>query len=379
MRISAARSIWSSCALGTAERRPILSHPSSIGRRYIQITDSPATRQSPEPELPSQPYQLSPEPGPDARFEVLGAPYSLLSVQLSASQNLYTQRGTLIAVTGQAENAVSTLSLLEPFRRALVGIPFLYQKISSTSPITALISPKSPISSASVIHLDGRRDWIVAQRNALIAWTGHDLSVKPKINTKMSISHWGNSHISGRGLLALAGSGNIYQIQLKAGEQYVVHPANVIAYSVSRNLPQPYRFKSNILRFQVPTASLGRFVPDNKFFRTIGESPTWRYIRSMFFVLRTWARRTIWGDRLFLQFTGPTSILLQSRGSRLTDVLTTRDVIEIGDSPPGVVYDIVHKEAGHGSSDEVAKDAPLKETVRFANVGNDGKVDFKKD
>ena len=40
----------------------------------------------------------------DAQFEVLGAPYSLLSVSLSASQNLYTRRGTLVGVTGKAEN-----------------------------------------------------------------------------------------------------------------------------------------------------------------------------------------------------------------------------------------------------------------------------------
>jgi len=45
----------------------------------------------------------------DARFEVLGAPYSLLSVSLSASQKLYTRRGTLVGVSGKAEN-VSELS-----------------------------------------------------------------------------------------------------------------------------------------------------------------------------------------------------------------------------------------------------------------------------
>ena len=40
----------------------------------------------------------------DAKFEVLGAPYSLLSASLSASQNLYTRRGTLVGVSGKAEN-----------------------------------------------------------------------------------------------------------------------------------------------------------------------------------------------------------------------------------------------------------------------------------
>ena len=40
----------------------------------------------------------------DARFEVLGSPFSLLSVSLSASQNLYTQRGSLVGLGGKPEN-----------------------------------------------------------------------------------------------------------------------------------------------------------------------------------------------------------------------------------------------------------------------------------
>lgn len=46
----------------------------------------------------------------DARFEVLGSPYSLLSVALSPSQQLYTRRGTLVAVAGNPE----TVSLSTP-------------------------------------------------------------------------------------------------------------------------------------------------------------------------------------------------------------------------------------------------------------------------
>ena len=45
---------------------------------------------------------------PDARFEVLGSPYSLLSVTLSASQQLYTRRGTLVSVAGKVENVSSS-------------------------------------------------------------------------------------------------------------------------------------------------------------------------------------------------------------------------------------------------------------------------------
>ena len=39
-----------------------------------------------------------------------------------------------------------------------------------------------------------------------------------------SVAHWGNSQVTGRGLLALAGKGQIYEIKLKTGEEYVAHP-----------------------------------------------------------------------------------------------------------------------------------------------------------
>lgn len=140
----------------------------------------------------------------DACFEVLGSPFSLLSASISPSQNLYTRKGTLVGFNGTPENvwstgstvgtgssiltsnqAVSTLSLLEPFRRALFGIPFLYQRVTSTTPYNALISTKSKVTSLVVVHLDGRLDWMVAQRNALLAWTGQTLSLSPRLNTKM--------------------------------------------------------------------------------------------------------------------------------------------------------------------------------------------------
>jgi uncharacterized protein (AIM24 family) len=163
----------------------------------------------------------------DARFEVIGTPFSLLSVSLSASQTLYTRRGTLVGLSGKSENTLSTLSFLEPLQRAPVGIPFLYQKVSSTSPVTALVSTKSPISSIVSVNMDGRDDWIVSQRQALLAWTGHTLKLKPQYNVKLGLAHWGNTYITGRGLLALAGSGQIYQVQVKAGESYVAHPRYV--------------------------------------------------------------------------------------------------------------------------------------------------------
>ncbi|KAK5169050.1 Altered inheritance of mitochondria protein 24, mitochondrial [Saxophila tyrrhenica] len=319
---------------------------SRTSRRYVQISATPTSTE------PSQNLATKDaSPSVDARFEVLGSPFSLLSASISASQNLYSRKGTLVGFNGNPENAVSTLSLLEPFRRAFFGIPFVYQRISSTTPYTALISTKSKCTSMVVVHLDGRLDWMIAQRNALLAWTGHTLSLAPRLNTKMSLAHWGNTLVSGRGLLALSGRGLIHQIHLKTGDEYVVHPGNVIAYSMMQNAPQPYRFKASSFRLQIP--SLTGWLPDTRFWRTMRESAIWTFTRNAAFV---------------------------SRGAGLSDVLTSRDVNEIADSPAGSLpkSSTVQSPAEAGISTQSASTAQPA-SMSYASVNREGTVNFDKE
>ncbi|KAJ5190315.1 uncharacterized protein N7498_009300 [Penicillium cinerascens] len=327
----------------------------------------------------------------DARFDVVGAPYSLLSVSLSASQNLYTRRGTLVGLSGKADNVVSTLSVLEPFRRAVVGVPFLYQKVSSASPVTALISVRSPTTSFAVVNLNGSVDWMVAQRRALLAWTGRSLSIKPTINTGLSISHWGSSEVTGRGLIALVGNGQVYSVELKDGEQYIAHPSNIVAYTMSSNPPRPYRFKSTTLSFQVPgLKTLPRLLQNNKYIQNVSSSEAWKRTMRFFHKLRTWSRVTIWGDRLFMQFDGPATILVQSRGPRLNDVLSGREVNEIADTPRGVTSLPGQLKAEQGKESNNTIQEPeisrsFESIVREVNgisqsvakIRKDGKVEFE--
>ncbi|KZF21897.1 hypothetical protein L228DRAFT_284019 [Xylona heveae TC161] len=338
------------------------SRAAAIGRRGVHIEATPASASS------SINNGLEGADTPDARFEVLGSPSSLLSVSLSASQNLYTRRGTLVALSGKAENATSKLSILEPFRRSALGIPFLYQKVSSTSPVTALVASNSPTTSFAVVHLNGTLDWMVAQRHGLLAWTGHSLYVSPTVNARMSLSHWGNTQVTGRGLLALAGKGQLYQVTLQPGEEYIVHPSNVLAYTMTQNKPLPYRLKSSSLRLQVPSLGrLAQYFPQSQFLQTIRESAVWKFLAQSMYFLRTWSRRTVWGDRLFLHFRGPTTILLQSRSSApLRDMLSREDVTEVAQKPAGSLaaatyiapLDAVRKEGGHGSSTTPSTSSP---------------------
>lgn len=58
-------------------------------------------------------------------------------------------------------------------------------QVSSASPVTALVSVRSPVTSFAVVRLDGSVDWMIAQRRALLAWTGRTLTVRPTINTNL--------------------------------------------------------------------------------------------------------------------------------------------------------------------------------------------------
>ncbi|MBE3050355.1 AIM24 family protein [Candidatus Bathyarchaeota archaeon] len=269
--------------------------------------------------------------------------------------------------------AQSTLSILSPFARAPLGVPFLYQRISSTTPLTALVASKSPTASFSVLHLDGTTDWIVAQRNALLAWTGHTLSLTPRLQRSLSAAHWGSTHLTGRGLVALSSPGQVYTLTLGEGEEFVARPSHVVAYSVTRRPPQPFRFKSSVFKLQVP--SLTNLLPDTQFFRVMRTTETYKTVSRLFYGFRTALRRTVWGDRLFLRFSGPATLLVSSRGLSVTEALTRGEVNEVADAPAGVAGAAVGRAMTREEVKEgaVVKDGPV---VRTATVGGDGKVSF---
>ena len=73
----------------------------------------------------------------DARFEVLSSPFSLLSASISASQNLYTRKGTLVGFNGKPENVGLILNTLT--RSSLI----LFARPSQPSPSSDLFDERS--------------------------------------------------------------------------------------------------------------------------------------------------------------------------------------------------------------------------------------------
>ena len=212
--------------------------------------------------------------------------------------------------------------------------------------------------------MDGTTDWMVSQRNALLAWTGHTLTLSSRIQRSLSLAYWGSTHLTGRGLAALSAPGQIYQLTLEEGEEFVAHPGSVVAYAVSRSAPQPFRFKSTSLRLQVPW--LTSWVPEFEFVKTARGSQAYKLLARTLHNMRTMARRTIWGDRLFLQFKGPATLLLSSRGVRVSDSLSHEQVNEIADAPAGVLPAAVER---------VSDVTPSE--LQVTSAQKDGKVTFE--
>ncbi|KAK7205206.1 mitochondrial biogenesis AIM24-domain-containing protein [Myxozyma melibiosi] len=335
-------------------RRPVISCSTQQSRALLFSRRSVHIAQSPTASIPLSmdvsdlikdvPQISGDGPFPKApKFEVLGTPASLLNVALPASSTLYTRRGTLVGVNGSLENVTSTLSILRPTARALAGIPFLYQKITSTTPLTALITSKSGSAQTTfaVLSLDGRLDWTIAQRNALLAWSGSTLTVKPKLVPSLSLSRWGNTVLSGRGEVAIVGKGQIYQVTLQdETEEFAVHPANVVAYTsnLPAAKPTPYRLRHTRMRLQVPklTSWFSKFLPSSSSassspspLSSFSESKSGAFLSRAWYKTKSAIRTFIWGEELFFKFKGPCTVLVQSRAPRLADVIPGAEAREV--------------------------------------------------
>lgn len=213
--------------------------------------------------------------------------------------------------------------------------------------------------------------------SALLAWTGQTISLRPAVDYRMRIAYWGRTEVTGRGLLALVGRGSISELEIKEGETYIAHPGHVIAYSMNPHQPLPYRFKSSSFNLQIPNVL--NLLPDIRFLRVMRQSDTWQTLSRISFTLRTWTRRTIWGDRLFLKFQGPTTLLVQSRTSKISDILTSRDIEDSAEVDPGVSKSLVTRKPIEDKTNAGPASSPAATNtsrMHTASVSEDGGVVF---
>ena len=250
-------------------------------------------------------------------FTVTGSPFSLLNAAVPAKSPLFTRRGSLIGLNGTANSITSHLSvfsggLTSTAVRAATNTPFLYQKLTSPTAFTALIGTRATATSFAVLELDGRLDWNVTSKESLLCWCGVVPSTKQDgIDGSLLQT---STVLTGRGSAVVSGNGQIYQLVLQRGDSYVLHPSNVIAYSASCPKPESVKLRVPLgVELRKPRFQLKNLFLRYEFFRVMSKTETFGYVVSAVNAVKRLMRRLVWGDQLYVRFSGPTTVLLQSR------------------------------------------------------------------
>lgn len=212
------------------------------------------------------------------QFEAVGQPPSVLAAHGTPSVPLYVKRGSIMSIYGVQgallDNVSSRLSLFAPLRSFFMGNHnSAYQRIVSTSPFSLLITTNSKKlfgnlsqKTFAVMNLQGTLDWAIINNNAIHAYFGSSLIRRLHLiprriskrfskasglptSTNTGLFKWfrpGYTLLSGRGTVALVGSGNIYNVRLEDGEQAVVSKNNLLGLTVSG----PHDIQNSIFRFR---------------------------------------------------------------------------------------------------------------------------------
>ncbi|KAI4210179.1 MAG: hypothetical protein LQ351_006933 [Letrouitia transgressa] len=190
----------------------------------------------------------------------------------------------------------------------------------------------------------------------------------------MGLGNRGSSEITGRGLLAIAGRGSISQIKLEVNENYVVHPRL-----------QPY-FRSTVAiqapNFFISTAGSGPWIVH--FTRSNRAFPDRARIIYLAINGTLPVQFTNLVKETYLGRSRPVTILLQTRGGKSTDILTTRDINDIADTPAGALETRLPSTLGSSitTNSKLEPSTPQSDKkntpLNFANVDRSGKVSFEK-
>ncbi|ODV98028.1 hypothetical protein PACTADRAFT_185603 [Pachysolen tannophilus NRRL Y-2460] len=176
-----------------------------------------------------------------AKFEVIGTPASLLNIKLPASAILNIRYSnaisSVVGISGKLDNLTKELSLIT----SGISKPILYQRIYNTSPINLLVANSLNFRNFVVLNLKNNENenWVVSNSKNLIAWSGNYLNLK--LNPKKIHGSSSNSYLSkfnaldvdGEGIIALAGNGQLFKVELNQDESIYINPSALVAHKVN--------------------------------------------------------------------------------------------------------------------------------------------------
>lgn len=177
----------------------------------------------------------------DPRFEPLGNPASLINVTLPASSVLNLRSNSILAANGDLNNITSKVSILK-----LLTKPLIYNKISSTTPLSLILSNKGSNNYFINLELSQNEEWTVFNTKNLVGWYGPDLEIT---NSKIGVKLESGNNKSN---VILNGKAQLFTLNLESEEKIYLNPKSIIAIN-AQNQGEFHKLNSSSLQLSIPS------------------------------------------------------------------------------------------------------------------------------
>lgn len=148
------------------------------------------------------------------KFKLVGA---LLNVTVPESATLNVRNGSLVAIDGEALGITSRHRILDEVTE--------YQELRLKSPVSFMLSGNA--GNYSVIDIKDA-SWTILRDENLVSWTGFTL----KLHKKELLSKMNSYTTSGKGCIVLDAQSQLFEVELKDGENMKLSPNAFVATSV---------------------------------------------------------------------------------------------------------------------------------------------------
>lgn len=175
------------------------------------------------------------------KFEPLGNPASLINITLPPSSVLNIRTNSILAANGDLNNITSKLSILKLFPKLLV-----YNKISSTTPLSLILSNKGSTKFFINLELSEFENWTIFNTKNLIAWYGPELDIS---NNKIGVNLSSGNNKSN---ILLNGETQLFTLNLENDEKLYLNPKSIIAINSNTSAQNFQKLDTSQLQLAIP-------------------------------------------------------------------------------------------------------------------------------
>lgn len=277
------------------------------------------------------------------RFEPLGNPASLINITLPPSSVLNLRTNSILAANGDLNNISSKLSILKLFTN-----PLIYNKISSTTPLSLILSNKGSNKFFVNLELSELEEWTIFNTKNLIAWYGPDLKITNNNKIGINLSSGNN-----KSNVILNGETQLFTLNLEQDETLYLNPKSIIAINSSQSGSNFHKLDSSSLQLSIPkfkiwdsikiafnslyskfnqyiqVPSETKAIETTKSITTENKSSTSFEIPQSLKSFGTWIstkfNNFILNDKVFYEVKGPATIIVQNSTSISTSKIFTNE------------------------------------------------------